>query len=96
MKKLFIAFAVVLLFLSSCVYTPQDIDDMQQAWDEKYYALEDEYSNLYSSYESVLSELSKTETFRNIVDDYFENNNSVPDDVLSAWDELSIVLGEYY
>lgn len=43
MKKLFVVFLLLLVLLSSCGYSAKDIDEMQEKWNEEYFALEEKY-----------------------------------------------------
>ena len=59
-KHVFFVFVLALVFLlSGCSrYTSEYIDELQQKWDDEYFALEEKYNNLRSEYEDYCEEVA--------------------------------------
>lgn len=64
MKKLIVIFLLLLVLLSSCGYTVDDINAMQSKFDEQYYSLEDKY-------DKAVERVDVLETFLSDINDNF-------------------------
>lgn len=67
MKKLLVLFIVLLLILSSCGYTVDDIYAMKEQWDAEYFELEEKY------YDAA----GRADDLDMLLDDINENYNTV-------------------
>ena len=97
MKKLVCLLLLLLFVLSSCVYSVNDVNEIEDSWSEKYNSFEAEYDELRYKYNELESVLNRIYEESATVWCYFENEEDISfQEAHEAFDRINDYLQSIY